>query len=56
MFETLQQAKDEANRILVHMRLEEPKTTISAAYIKVAKDAGYKSWNELTIAIAKQGK
>lgn len=56
MFASIQEAKDKANKELVVMRLTEPKTTISTAYIKVAKDAGYKSWNDLTIAIAKQGK
>ena len=54
LFTTVQEAKNEANKVLVKLRLENPKTTISAAYIKVAKDAGFKSWNDLTIAINKQ--
>lgn len=42
-------AKEEVKNLLVTMRLQDPKVTISGAYIKYAKDKGYKSWNDLVL-------
>lgn len=52
----LEFAKEEVKNLLVKMRIENPKVTISAAYIKYAKDKGYKSWNDLVIDYSKPHK
>ena len=49
----VEMAKEEVKNLLVKMRIEDPKVTISAAYIKYAKDKGYKSWNDLVIDYSK---
>ncbi len=52
----LESAKEEVKKLLVTMRLQDPKVTISAAYIKYAKDKGYRSWNDLVIDYSKTKK
>jgi hypothetical protein len=52
----LEFAKEEVKNLLVKMRIENPKVTITAAYIKYAKDKGYKSWNDLVIDYSKPHK
>lgn len=49
----LELAKEEVRNLLVKLRIEDPKVTISVAYIKYAKDKGYKSWNDLVIDYSK---
>lgn len=50
----LDRAKEEVKNLLVTMRLQDPKVTISGAYIKYAKDKGYKSWNDLVLDYSKK--
>lgn len=54
MNKTIEEVKQEVRTLLVKMRLEDPKVTYSMACIQYAKDAGFKSWHDLTVDCAKR--
>ena len=56
MNKTIEEVKQEVKTLQVKMRLEDPKVTYTMACIQYAKDAGFKSWYDLTVDCAKRSK